>query len=232
MDHAPRNSSAHLEAEALGATPIVRQSPKHCTSALWTASQSSRRESARQISQRNVGISQQQVHAFGWLSGGDRFCVCGLGQTHQRTNCSGMVRNGKSPLCTTCYPCTGLEDEQRLQVMHWVKENAGAKTLQDIGLSTAAKEEKSLCREALQWNLLEYLQGVSGTKNGVSWNIRSSVSGLSKRHLHCLWIFIITQNRCWNSHTTGLIFFHKPQSGWDINFFKVWVIFLNMNFLV
>lgn len=57
MDHAPRNSSAHVQAEALGATPIARQSPKHCTSALWTASQSARRESARQISQRNVGIS-------------------------------------------------------------------------------------------------------------------------------------------------------------------------------
>lgn len=56
VDSTPRNSSAHLEAEALGATPRVRQLPKPCISALWTGSQSSRRESARQTGQRNVGI--------------------------------------------------------------------------------------------------------------------------------------------------------------------------------
>lgn len=233
MDSTPRNSAAHLEAEALGATPTGRQSPKPCTSALCTASQSSRRESARQTGQ-NFLFSN---FSFQWeLTTGTRICLTLWGRQILCAWPGADSSEGKllwagqewDHSCTICYPCTGPEDEQRLQDVHWVKRNAEQRHFRASNLCSS----KDPVEGALQRNLLEYLHGISGTKNGLSWSISPSVSGLSNRHLHCLGIFTTTWSRCWNSHTTGLIFFHKPQSGWDINFFKVWALFLNMNLLV
>lgn len=67
MDRTPRNSSAHLEAEALCATPTGRQSPKPCTASL----------SEGNLPGRQARISYFQISIFSgnFLTTGTYICL-------------------------------------------------------------------------------------------------------------------------------------------------------------